>query len=184
MSRTAHGDLNVTLRDQNLDLLRQGIALLESLDTALYSSVGAASSIGAHIRHCIDCYRCFLAGVADDARQIDYDARERSASIEADPECGCRALREIAAAIEVLSVAESEVVLVRVDQPERRDDGDAWQRSSVGRELQYLISHTTHHYALIAMLLIAGGHQPAADFGLAPSTRAYRRSQVAAACAG
>ena len=48
-----------------------------------------------------------------------------------------------------------------------------WTASSLDRELQSLISHTVHHYALIAMLLRVSGRQPAADFGVAPSTLRY-----------
>jgi hypothetical protein len=43
----------------------------------------------------------------------------------------------------------------------------------MARELGMLLSHTVHHYALIAMLLRARGIEPPADFGVAPSTRAH-----------
>jgi hypothetical protein len=40
----------------------------------------------------------------------------------------------------------------------------------VGRELQYLLSHTIHHYAIIGSILRAQGVEPGPDFGVAPST--------------
>jgi hypothetical protein len=53
-----------------------------------------------------------------------------------------------------------------------------WSDSSAGRELQFLISHTVHHYAVVAILLRLQGCDAAAenpDFGVAPSTLAHRK---------
>jgi hypothetical protein len=54
--------------------------------------------------------------------------------------------------------------------------GAVWCRSSVSRELQFLLSHTVHHYALIAMTLRAAGVELDEELGVAPSTLAYQRS--------
>ena len=43
-------------------------------------------------------------------------------------------------------------------------------RSTLRRELAFVISHTVHHQALIAMLLAVAGLQVPESFGLAPST--------------
>jgi hypothetical protein len=56
-----------------------------------------------------------------------------------------------------------------------------WSRSTAARELQFLVSHTVHHYALIAFILRANGIDPGADFGVAPSTLAHRKSQQSCA---
>jgi uncharacterized damage-inducible protein DinB len=45
----------------------------------------------------------------------------------------------------------------------------------VGRELQFLASHTLHHYALIAALLRLQGVEPGEEFGVAPGTLEHRR---------
>lgn len=46
--------------------------------------------------------------------------------------------------------------------------------SSLGRELQLLISHTVHHYAMMALVLRGQGIDPGPEFGVALSTFRYR----------
>lgn len=48
--------------------------------------------------------------------------------------------------------------------------------SSLPRELQFLLSHTVHHYALIATMNAVAGVETPEDFGVAPSTLVYRRN--------
>src|SRR5262245_51244700 len=50
-----------------------------------------------------------------------------------------------------------------------------WSISSLKRELQFLLSHTTHHYALIALALRSRGFEPGSEFGVAPSTLRHWR---------
>ena len=45
-----------------------------------------------------------------------------------------------------------------------------WCGSTVYRELQFLVSHTIHHYAIIGTILRSRGFEPGMDFGVAPST--------------
>ena len=54
--------------------------------------------------------------------------------------------------------------------------------TSLARELEFLVSHTVHHYALVAVLAHAHGVIMPADFGMAPSTLKYRQT-LSAACA-
>jgi hypothetical protein len=56
-----------------------------------------------------------------------------------------------------------------------KQDSVVWSYSSIGRELQFLLSHTIHHYALIALALRLQGYEPSAEFGVAPSTLQYWR---------
>jgi hypothetical protein len=48
------------------------------------------------------------------------------------------------------------------------------------RELQFLLSHTVHHYALMALILRLQGFNPAAEFGVAPSTLQHWERAAAA----
>ncbi len=57
--------------------------------------------------------------------------------------------------------------------------------SSLRRELHFLLSHTVHHYALIAMILARHGVEVEPDFGVAPSTlRHWARQEQSAKPAG
>jgi uncharacterized damage-inducible protein DinB len=49
-------------------------------------------------------------------------------------------------------------------------------RSTLGREMLFVISHTIHHQALVAVLLSATGRGVPDAFGLAPSTPLSARS--------
>ncbi|KAB2959616.1 MAG: hypothetical protein F9K18_11520, partial [Thermoanaerobaculia bacterium] len=65
----------------NLDVLRQGFDLIRRLPDAGYvTSAGAAAPVGAHFRHVIEHYSCFLSGCA--GGRMDYDARERDPELE------------------------------------------------------------------------------------------------------
>ena len=56
-----------------------------------------------------------------------------------------------------------------------------WTGSTVQRELMYVLSHTVHHYAIISLLALQSGVKLDAEFGVAPSTLAYRRQRTACA---
>ena len=52
-----------------------------------------------------------------------------------------------------------------------------WTESSLERELLAVMSHTVHHYALIAIALRLGDFDPGVGFGVAPSTLRYWQEQ-------
>ncbi len=165
--------------EQNLHFLRQGLELLGTLDAEVYATGrDGRSPVGAHLRHCVDYYRCFLSGI--ESGRVDYDARERDPALETDPDVAAKALGEIAGRLSTLEPRDfSRVLEVKVDTP--ADAAHAWSRSSLARELQFLVSHTVHHYALIGLLLRLHGVEPADELGVAPSTLAYRRAVGAGA---
>jgi hypothetical protein len=67
-------------------------------------------------------------------------------------------------------------LLVRAEDIGDPASASAWSPSSVGRELQALLGHTVHHYAIIALLLRVEGIEPGEEFGVAPSTLAHWRA--------
>ena len=165
----------MSLAHQNIHFLDQGLELLEALDDHLYCACDdhGHACVGAHLRHVLDCYRCFLKGIDDGEATVDYDARERNPDLEKDPRIARQSIQEVRAALEQLPDSQrQQQVRVRVDAAAWNED--AWTLSTVGRELQFLLSHTVHHYALIAMTLRGVGFEPGAGFGVAPSTLEYR----------
>ena len=159
---------------QLLAALEQGRGLLESVDAELYVRMPvpiASSPIGAHVRHVLDAVRCFVRGASS---EIDYDRRERSEAIESDPAAALEQLSELMASIERHGIDPAQTVRVRSDVPSDPAD-DGWVDSTVGRELLYTLSHTIHHYALIAMILRHFGLEPDEGFGVAPSTLQHWR---------
>jgi hypothetical protein len=153
----------------NLRLLEQAAGLLRRLNPRLFRAASdrlPGGTAGAHVRHCLDFYDSFLRGLPDG--KIDYDRRERSRRVETDPTAALVALRGVIDGLTSLRPEEmAREVLVRGDAAE---DEPGWSRSSVARELAYLSSHTTHHYAIIGSILREHGFDPDPDFGVAPST--------------
>lgn len=157
----------ILARDNAL-LLQQGLRLLEGMAQELYVKPEPAivgSSIGGHLRHILDHYASlFVKG-----DEVDYDLRAREESIECSLEKGIERLRQIVGRLEGL------VVDGPLDRKIKVDTGhQAWTASSLARELQFVASHTVHHYALIGVILRLNGVTVPEDFGVAPSTLRYR----------
>ena len=55
------------------------------------------------------------------------------------------------------------------------DSDDQWAPSTIVRELQFLLSHTVHHFALISTMNSINNVATPENFGIAPSTLVHRR---------
>lgn len=164
-----------------IDLLEQATGVIERIDADVYASTTAISprgSIGMHLRHVLDFYDSFLCGI--ESGQIDSNARRRDPLIERDR---LYALNRIAATIGKLRSFSPAHYSAAV-QVSSEDDGEndrVWCASSVLRELEFLQSHTIHHYSLIAMLLRLHEIDPGDRFGVAASTLAHWKEEAACA---
>jgi uncharacterized damage-inducible protein DinB len=152
--------------------------LISAIDDEAYSTApDAKSTVGVHFRHCIDFYSCFAAGI--DAGRINYDLRERNSAVETNRRAAIEKIESIIEALRGLSAEDAgrEVQVITEDS----SDGRAldWSRSSMKRELQFLLSHTIHHYAIVAASLRQRGIEPGEEFGVAPSTLRHWRAQSA-----
>jgi hypothetical protein len=171
-----------TLAFDNVRYLEQAVSLLHTITDDTYAQpapMKLGSSVGAHLRHCIDHYDNFLAGVP--AGRIDYDARRREVLLETSRAAGIEKLNQLIAGLRAVANQTDQSLVVKMDCGDNEAEACWWTDSSVRRELQFLISHTVHHFAIIKMVLIAGGTSVGADFGIAPSTLRYH--QGATACA-
>ena len=131
---------------------------------------GISGSIGGHVRHCLDHVRALELGIARGL--VDYDARHRDVRIESEREVAVRSLLAAAARLqEVPSEALGRMVVVR---GLIAADGPVVEAvSSVARELVFVVSHTIHHNAQIALLAHRlGSSRLPYRFGVAPSTTA------------
>ena len=169
-----------------VQVLEQGLALLERIDDGLYAGTGGLpiqSGVGGHFRHCIDFYQSFLAGVA--SGRIDYERREREALVERDRAFAATKLRIIISELLSLHVDGDAHLLVSLEgETDESEDSSRWCSSTVARELQSLLSHMVHHYALVALTLRLQGFEPGEEFGVAPSTLKHwrREEEEEAAC--
>ena len=160
-----------SLVSSNKLLLDQAISLVRSHSREDYiqpCDKVFSSSIGQHIRHCVEHYEEFLSA-AGELRELDYEKRPRDMKVETDPDEAVKRLERIGDAL-ISTITECREIIVW-------DNGvTAPASSSLSRELQFLLSHTVHHFALISVIASIRGLCVPRDFGIAPSTLKYRES--------
>jgi hypothetical protein len=164
-----------TIIEDNISVLKQGVELIEQLGSGLYADARPPfvnSGVGSHFRHCIDFYNRFLASL--ETGRINYLLRKRDKRVEINPALAVFEIEAIIDRLGGLSPADLQrSVHVILEDSSAPFDASAWSCSSMMRELQSLLSHTIHHYAIIALALRLQGFEPSAEFGVAPSTLAY-----------
>lgn len=162
-----------------ITLLEEGVRLLELIDDKTYSKTSGLSprgSIGAHLRHCLDFYNIFLSGL--ESGRIDYNSRQRESRIETDRRHAIHQIHHLIARLrETIHIFRIAPILIATEDGSSRE----WCGSSVVRELEFLRSHTIHHYSLMAILLRFEGIEPGEEFGVAPSTLLYWQEEATCA---
>jgi hypothetical protein len=164
-----------------VDLLCQMRTMIARLDEVDYAMPApgrtTGGGIGGHVRHCLDHVAALLAGTRTGL--CAYDRRQRGTDIETSRSAAIDAITDAMIGVLQLDAAtlESDVFVETQLEP-----GEAMviTRSSVRREVAFLVSHTIHHHAIVAQMLHARGIDVAPRFGLAPATPL---SQGAALCA-
>jgi len=159
----------------NLAVIHQGITLLQQLGSERYRQrvpVCYNASVGGHLRHIIEHYQSFLQGLG--SGEIDYEKRARDPLIENDPTYAGGTLEAIAEQLGDWSalLTNHPLGLAAETTP------GVTTTTSVLRELEFLLSHTIHHYALVAVMARLQGHEPEPSFGVAPSTLKFQQAQA------
>lgn len=155
----------------NQSLLEQAISFVASLGEQDYVRSYAevfSSSIGQHVRHCVEHYEEFIHAVRDE-RELDYEKRPRDASVETNPRKAIHRLETIRNSLGS-SISGCRAIVIWDNALETS------ATSSVSRELHFLLSHTVHHFALIGVIASLAGLRVPKGFGVAPSTLKFRES--------
>jgi hypothetical protein len=152
-----------------IDQLEMGIDLIGRLDDRIYAgSNEGRGNIGAHMRHIIN----FVEAVIDGAisGSVDHASRLRDRLIETDRSMASTKLRSLIDALTKVPMNVAELISVTCEL-----DPSVQHLSTLGREIEFAISHTVHHYALIRERLENAGLEFDQRFGVAPSTLEYWR---------
>lgn len=159
------------LAERYVRILKQGIDLLQNLNDAFYTHQEEfdRGSVGTHFRHTLDFADNFLNGIK--IGKIDYNRRERDINIEQKLDKAVLRFKAVVNELNELppNIANKQI-LVRLETAENTSVDADWCISSVLRELEFLQSHTLHHYALIAAKLSGRGIKVDKEFGVSPST--------------
>lgn len=156
-----------------VDLLAELADVISRLDDRQYAAkpVGVIpSSVGGHVRHCLDHVRA-LVGAAETG-WLDYDRRERGTDVETSRGAALAAIDRLVADLRDLPEDAPEIS-VAVQAMMTAGGPPVLVASSLGREMAFVLSHTIHHNALVgAMVRMLGGDLPP-RFGYAPATLAF-----------
>lgn len=162
----------LTIIQQNQSLIEQAIGLISTIQPSLYGQCCDemfSSSIGQHVRHCIEHYdELFMA--YDEKRVVRYHARPRKMEVETDSMVAVNRLRFIGNQLNRIGSKKNTSLKVA-------DSGIAEpSKSSLFRELEFLASHTVHHFALITVIANKFRLNVPENFGIAPATLKHRES--------
>ncbi len=162
------------------EVLRQLTAVIQSLTDEQFAAAPVGvfpSSIGGHVRHCLDHVAALLRGAESGC--LNYDDRKRGTDVETDRRIALDETRRL----------EREVVRACAQRPDRPISltslltaaGPAVDvHTSLSRELTFVLSHTIHHNAVIAAMARTLGADVPPSFGYAPATLSFlQRAQCA-----
>ena len=156
----------MALRERLGELMRLVVTLPTEMYRARTSNVSGA--IGEHVRHVLD-HLSALVGASPTA-VLSYDHRTRGTSVESDPSAAVREMMRLDLALERWTErSPDEPIAVAAVLDANGQSVTGW--STLARELAFVMNHTIHHQAIIALLLEFQGREPLDDrFGYAPST--------------
>ena len=152
------------------ELLHQMRTMIERLDDVEYASPAPGRSsggIGGHVRHCLDHVSALIAGTRTGL--CAYDRRHRGTAVESSRAAAIGEITELTCGLLHLDATTLEAE-VFVETQLDTSESMVITRSSVCREIAFVVSHTIHHHAIMGQLMNARGLAVPPRFGLAPAT--------------
>lgn len=169
---------SIAMLQRVLDDLAQAVQAFSDEQYVQSPRMGSSGAVGEHVRHVLDHHRALLEGIA--GGRINYDQRERGTSIETHRP---RALDEIArlqqrvAALEVQHDLQMPLSLCVLVHPHQEP---LVIHTTLEREMVFVLSHSIHHHAIIAMAAAHWSVRLPRYFGFAPATIRHLEQQACA----
>ena len=146
--------------------LREVIELLPE-HTFRSTPSDSSGSVGEHVRHCLDHVRALMDAAG--MEEISYDSRLRGTVVETDPAAAAAEIdRQLHALSDLDAAALSRPLILCTLM--RTGSAPVRVRTTIERELVFVVQHTIHHCATIAVLLERMRVSVPQRFGYAPST--------------
>ena len=120
------------------------------------------SSLGQHARHIVEHYQCFFSQIKE-GKSLNYDLRCRDPRLDSERKT---CISEIDRLITEFTTFQT----IDFDMLTSDDYSQYEARSSLCRELMFLVSHTEHHNAMIAAMKRLSGDKVDESFGVANAT--------------
>lgn len=137
--------------------------------------------VGAHLRHIIEHYETLARVLTEPATlarrvcAVDYDSRARNIAIETDPEVALSRITWLCDVFGALTAAKLECPLEVHVRGGLQGEHNFISRSTVAREVMFLNSHATHHFAIMQGYAHQRGETLGAGVGKAPATVAHEQ---------
>jgi hypothetical protein len=151
-----------------LGLLGDMRAMIDRIDDDTYAAPApgrTSGGIGGHVRHCLDHVSALVN--ATYSGTCAYDRRTRGTDVETSR---IATRQHIADLEEEVSRIEPQLDHPVYVETQIAPGSMIVTRSTLGRELVFVTSHTIHHNAVVAYLLKARGIEMGPRFGVAPAT--------------
>ena len=134
------------------------------------------SSVGAHVRHCLDHFYALLQAFEDG--NVDYEKRERGTKLETNKHLAVRAVQELRERFGDLKINKGDgrmpvCLSVALEAPMNKNFSVTWVNTTLERELHFVTSHTVHHLALVKVMCAMQGETLGSDVGLAAGTKKW-----------
>lgn len=156
------------VRDRLQSEIKLAIDIIDRLDDLAYrKQTSNSASVGEQFRHNLDFLNLFIRGI--ESGKIDYARRERDIRIA---RSRTHAIDRFEAVATQIAELNHSIFLDPVAVRSEIETG-LWLQSSVIREMEFVLSHTVHHHALIALKLAGFGIELQRGVGVAPSTEKY-----------
>jgi hypothetical protein len=151
-------------------LLQQMRSMIERMDDETYTMPAPGRSsggVGGHVRHCLDHVNALVHATRTGI--VEYDRRRRGTDVET---CRAAAVQQIAELMSGLAALDGSMLDEPLLVETQIEPAGAMilTRSTICREVAFVISHTIHHNAIVAQLLAGRPIGLDARFGLAPAT--------------
>lgn len=159
-------------------ILEQCAHYIDCVDDGQYvqpSKVVPGGTIGKHIRHTLDHFRCAIT--TDCAEPIDYDHRKRGGSVEDSPDAAkaeIATLRSLLGGLDRDDLARTVTTRVMLCG----DGQTADLNSTRAREIFFAMHHAIHHNAILKAIGLELGFECPDGFGTAPSTINFEQAEA------
>lgn len=139
------------------------------------SRVVKGGTIGKHVRHILDHFRCAIT--TDCTEPIDYDHRRRGGSVERDQRVAkseIATLRSLLGDLNEKSLGETVTTRVMLC-----GDGQTVDLESTrAREIFFAMHHAIHHNAILKAIGLELGFECPEGFGTAPATINFEQAEA------
>ncbi|UXP32999.1 DinB family protein [Reichenbachiella agarivorans] len=157
------------------NIFNQLTGLIQELTNEEYSQLSITlngSTIGQHVRHTLEFFKCLLQDYH--TGMVNYDLRCRDLALESDTVVALDQLNQLRNQLNQVS----DNVSITLEQSFDADETSCIVQSNLERELIYNIEHAVHHMALIRIGLreVKPNLMLDESFGIASSTMRYRAS--------